>query len=135
VWDAAHAAKDKPARRLPVSPHGAGPDSISESPFNFSRELRFAGSVERGKKCTATGGNPIKKPRETEWLNGELEIDYQHNRVMFHPNALREFTFSLPLTPLDVDIVRSLTQIGRRLEKRIVSLSPGSKAELHPVSS
>jgi hypothetical protein len=35
--------------------------------------------------------------------------------VMFHPNALRESTFSLPLTPLDVDIVRSLTQISRRL--------------------
>ena len=37
--------------------------------------------------------------RETERLNGELEIDYQRNRVMFHPNALRELTFSLPLTP------------------------------------
>ena len=55
-------------------------------------------------------------PRETEKLNGELEIDYQRNRVKFHPNALCEFAFSLPLSPLDVDIVRSLTQIGRRLE-------------------
>ena len=54
-------------------------------------------------------------PRETEKLNGELEIDYQHNTVKFHPKALCEFTFSLPLTPLDVDIVRSLTQISRRL--------------------
>ena len=53
-------------------------------------------------------------PRETEWLNGELEIDYQRNTVKFHPNALFEFT--LPLTPLDVDVVRSLTQISRRLE-------------------
>jgi hypothetical protein len=63
-----------------------------------------------------TGGNPIKTPRETERLNGELEIDYQRNRVTFHPNALRESTFTLPLTPLDVDIVRGLTQISRRLE-------------------
>jgi hypothetical protein len=54
-------------------------------------------------------------PRETEKLNGELEIDYQRNRVKFHPNALCESAFSLPLTPLDVDIVRSLTQISRRL--------------------
>jgi hypothetical protein len=55
-------------------------------------------------------------PRETERLNGELEIDYQRNTVKFHPNALCEFTFSLPLAPLDVDIVRSLTQISRRLK-------------------
>ena len=53
-------------------------------------------------------------PRETEKLNGELEIDYQRNRVKFHPNALCESAFSLPLTPLDVDIVRSLTQIGSK---------------------
>ena len=58
----------------------------------------------------------ITRPRETERLNGELEIDYQDNRVRFHPNALREFTFSLPLTPSDVDVVRSLAQITRRLE-------------------
>jgi hypothetical protein len=57
--------------------------------------------------------NPITRPRETERLNGELEIDYQRNTVKFHPNALREFT--LPLTPLDVDVVRRLTQISRRL--------------------
>ena len=57
-------------------------------------------------------------PRETERLNGELEIDYQRNTVKFHPNALCEFTFSLPLTPLEVDVVRSLTQISRSLEKR-----------------
>ena len=74
-------------------------------------------------------------PRETERLDGELEIDYQHNTVTFHPKALCESAFTLPLTPLDVDIVRSLTQISRRLEQRIVSLSPSSKAELHPVSS
>jgi hypothetical protein len=55
-------------------------------------------------------------PRETEKLNGELEIDYQRNRVKFYPNVLYESAFSLPLTPLDVDIVRSLTQISRRLE-------------------
>jgi hypothetical protein len=60
--------------------------------------------------------NSITRPRETERLNGELEIDYQRNRVMFHPNALRKFTFSLPLTPSDVDVVRSLAQITRRLE-------------------
>jgi len=59
--------------------------------------------------------NSITAQKETERLAGELEIDYQRNRVMFHPNALREFTFSLPLTPLDVDIVRSLMQISRRL--------------------
>jgi hypothetical protein len=35
---------------------------------------------------------------------------------MFHPNALREFTFSLPLTPSDVDVVRSLAQITRKLD-------------------
>jgi len=35
---------------------------------------------------------------------------------MFHPNALREITFSLPLTPSDVDVVRSLAQITRKLE-------------------
>jgi hypothetical protein len=57
--------------------------------------------------------NPITRPRETERLNGELEIDYQRNTVTFHPNALYEFT--LPLTPLDVDVVRSLAQISRRL--------------------
>ena len=55
-------------------------------------------------------------PRETERLDGELEIDYQRNTVTFHPNALCESAFTLPLTPLDVDIVRSLTQINRRLE-------------------
>ena len=26
-------------------------------------------------------------PRETERINGELEIDYQRNTVTFHPNA------------------------------------------------
>ena len=60
--------------------------------------------------------NSVTRPRETERLNGELEIDYQRNRVMFHPNALRELTFSLPLTPSDVDVVRSLAQITRKLE-------------------
>jgi hypothetical protein len=44
----------------------------------------------------------------------------QRNRVMFHPNALREFTFSLPLTPSDVDVVRSLAQITRKLETHSV---------------
>ena len=58
----------------------------------------------------------ITAPKETERLAGELEIDYQRNRVMFHPNALREFTFSLPLTPSDVDVVRSLAQSTRKLE-------------------
>ena len=61
------------------------------------------------------GENSITARKETERLNGELEIDYQRNRVMFHPNALREFTFSLPLTPSDVDVVRSLAQITRKL--------------------
>ena len=55
-------------------------------------------------------------PKETERLSGELEIDYQRNRVMFYPNALRELTFSLPLTPSDVDVVRGLAQITRKLE-------------------
>ena len=63
-------------------------------------------------------------PRETEKLNGELEIDYQRNKVKFHPNALCESAFSLPLSPLDVDTVRSLTQISRRLETQ--SQSPDS---------
>jgi hypothetical protein len=57
----------------------------------------------------------MRPPREIEKLIGELEIDYLRNRVKFHPNALWESAFSLPLTPLDVDIVRSLTQISRRL--------------------
>jgi hypothetical protein len=60
--------------------------------------------------------NSITGPKETERLAGELEIDYQRNRVMFHPNALREVTFGLPLTPSDVDVVRSLAQITRKLE-------------------
>jgi hypothetical protein len=60
--------------------------------------------------------NSITAPKETERLAGELEIDYQRNRVMFYPNALRERTFSLPLTPSDVDVVRSLAQITRKLE-------------------
>ena len=60
--------------------------------------------------------NSITGPKETERLAGELEIDYQRNKVMFHPNALRELTFSLPLTPSDVDVVRSLAQITRKLE-------------------
>ena len=62
-------------------------------------------------------------PRETEKLNGELEIDYQRNTVKFHPNPLSEPAFSLPLMPLDVDIVRSLMQISRRLG---TTLSPDS---------
>jgi hypothetical protein len=61
-------------------------------------------------------GSSAPRPRATERLNGELEIDYQRNRVMFHPNALRELTFSLPLAPSDVDVVRSLAQITRKLE-------------------
>ena len=60
--------------------------------------------------------NSITARKETERLAGELEIDYQRNRVMFHPNALRELTFSLPLTPSDVDVVRGLAQITRKLE-------------------
>jgi hypothetical protein len=55
-------------------------------------------------------------PREAERINGELEIDYQRNTVTFHPNALCEPAFTLPLTPFDVDVVRSLTQIHQRLE-------------------
>jgi hypothetical protein len=55
-------------------------------------------------------------PRETERINGELEIDYQRNTVTFHPNALCESAFALPLTPFDVDVVRSLAQINQRLE-------------------
>jgi len=70
----------------------------------------------------------ITRPRETERLNGELEIDYQHNRVRFHPNALREFTFSLPLTPSDVDVVRSLAQITRRLETHSFRNRSGNQA-------
>ena len=55
-------------------------------------------------------------PRETERINGELEIDYQRNTVTFHPNALCESAFTLPLSPSDVDVVRSLAQINQRLE-------------------
>jgi hypothetical protein len=60
--------------------------------------------------------NSITGPAATEWLAGELEIDYQRNRVMFHPNARRELTFSLPLTPSDVDVVRGLARITQKLE-------------------
>jgi hypothetical protein len=60
--------------------------------------------------------NSITAPKETERLAGELEIDYQRNRVMFHPNALRDLTFSLPLTPSDVDVVRSLSRSTRKLQ-------------------
>ena len=67
-------------------------------------------------------------PRESEKLNGELEIDYQLNRVKFHPNALCESAFSLPLTPLDVDIVRSLTQISRRLATHCFRTYSGNQA-------
>jgi hypothetical protein len=58
-------------------------------------------------------GSPVTALRETERLTGELEIDYQRNTVKFHSSELCEFT--LPLTPLDVDVVRSLTQISRGL--------------------
>jgi hypothetical protein len=71
--------------------------------------------------------NPITRPRETERLNGELEIDYQRNTVKFHPNALCEFTFSLPLTPLEVDVVRSLTQISRRLQTHSFRIYSGNQ--------
>jgi hypothetical protein len=81
-----------------------------------SRNLVSLAPQNEVRNTQLTGGNPIKTPRETERLNGELEIDYQRDRVTFHPNALRESTFSLPLTPLDVDIVGGLTQISRRLE-------------------
>jgi hypothetical protein len=74
------------------------------------------------------GGNPITRPRETERLSGELEIDYQNNTVKFHPKTLCEFPFSLPLTPLDVDVVRSLTQITRRLETHSFRNYSGNQA-------
>lgn len=60
--------------------------------------------------------NSATGPKETERVAGELEIDYQRNRVMFHPNALRDHTFSLPLTPSDVDVVRSLSRSTRKLQ-------------------
>jgi hypothetical protein len=60
--------------------------------------------------------NSVTGPKETERLVGELEIDYQRNRVVFHPNALRERTFGLPLTPSDIDVVRSLTRVTRKLD-------------------
>jgi hypothetical protein len=72
--------------------------------------------------------NPITRPRETERLTGELEIDYQRNTVKFHPNALCEFTFSLPLTPLELDVVRSLTQISRRLVTHSFRTYSGNQA-------
>ena len=74
---------------------------------------------------------PRMRPRETERLTGELEIDYQHNTVKFHPNALCEFTFSLPLTPSEVDVVRSLTQISRRLQTHSFRTCGGNPASAH----
>jgi hypothetical protein len=61
--------------------------------------------------------------RETERLTGELEIDYRRNTVKFYPNRLSEFT--LPLSPLDVEVVRSLTQISRSLGPPIVEQCRG----------
>jgi len=78
---------------------------------------------------------PITRPRETERLTGELEIDYQHNTVKFHPNALCEVTFSLPLTPSEVDVVRSLTQISRRLQTHSFRTCNGNQASAHEAKS
>ena len=64
-----------------------------------------------------TEQSSILAPAETERLTGELEIDYPRNRVLFHPNAGDELTFSLPLAPSDIDIVRSLARITQKLQR------------------
>ena len=53
--------------------------------------------------------------KQTKLLDGQLEIDYNRNRVVFHPNRLEEIVFQLPLQPLDVDIAQSLTQMTEKL--------------------
>jgi hypothetical protein len=53
--------------------------------------------------------------KQTKVLDGQLEMDYRRNRVVFHPNQLGEIVFQLPLQPLDVDIAQSLTRITEKL--------------------
>ena len=74
--------------------------------------------------------NPITGPRETERLDGELEIDYHRNTVKFHPYGSCEFTFSLPLSPSEVDVVRSLTQTSRRLAMHSFRTYSGNQASV-----
>jgi len=74
------------------------------------------------------GKTSIITSKETEWLAGELEINHQRNTVEFHPKALCELTFSLPLTPSEIDAVRTLTQIGRRLQTHNVGTHIGNDA-------
>ena len=57
-------------------------------------------------------------PKQTKLLDGQLEIDYSRSRVVFHPNRLEETVFQLPLQPLDVDIVQSLTRMTEKLTHR-----------------
>jgi hypothetical protein len=53
--------------------------------------------------------------KQTKLLDGQLEIDYSRNRVVFHPNRLEETVFQLPLQPLDLDIAQSLTRMAEKL--------------------
>jgi hypothetical protein len=53
----------------------------------------------------------VDSPRQVNLL-GRLEIDYAHNVVSFHPGESDE-AFSLPLSPLDIDIARSLCKYGK----------------------
>jgi hypothetical protein len=48
-------------------------------------------------------------------VNGQLEVDYASNRVIFYPDAPGEPRLALPLQPLDVDIAQSLSSISARL--------------------
>jgi hypothetical protein len=58
----------------------------------------------------------LKLAMRYEELVEQHRVHYQRNTVTFHPNALCESAFTLPLTPFDVDVVRNLTQINQRLE-------------------
>jgi len=53
--------------------------------------------------------------KQTRVLDGQLEMDYSRNRVVFHPKQLGETVFQLPLQPLDVDIVQSLARMAEKL--------------------
>ena len=71
--------------------------------------------------------NSITRPRETgqtqrlaRWAIGiglvSLTVGIVSGVAQRLAKPLRELTFSLPLTPSDVDVVRSLAQITRKLE-------------------
>lgn len=53
-----------------------------------------------------------KTEENNETLRGELEIDWVRNKVIFH--HYNHVDFQLPLSPLDVAIVRQLSDTNVR---------------------